>query len=279
LKKTCMVALSLPSILLLSLVGIAAAQPAYIHVMYQSSNAPPTIDGTYIVDNDWIASGKQEFGNGAAFHDQWIMDPNLYCCIVEVTDNTTDAGDKLTICFDGTQLGGSNLPDGGPNATQYDKKLEVSGHGGSQTIQWFIGNGSGWVVTTAASSELLDLAQSLTTTPTIATAHYVYEMNIMKLDASLGSSLVGYEWTQFVSYYDDNTTETQQWPPANATPAGSPDVPDSWGGITYVTNANPTTTIPEGTSILAVVVLSSAALAVSFYWLRKKPTKKMVKHS
>ena len=65
-----MVALSLPSILLLSLVGIAAAyNDAYIHVMYQSSNAPPTIDGTYIVDNDWIASGKQEFGNGSAFHD------------------------------------------------------------------------------------------------------------------------------------------------------------------------------------------------------------------
>ncbi len=275
-----MVALSLLSILLLSLVGIAAApNEAYTHTMYQSSNDPPTIDGTYIVDDDWIASGKQEFGDGAAFHDQWIMSPNLYCCIVEVTDNTTDAGDKLTICLDGTLAGTTNPPDGGLNPTQYDKKLEVTGHGGSETIQWFIGNGSGWVVTTAASSQLLDLAQNLTSTPTIAADHYVYEMNIMKLDESLGSPLVGYTWAQFVSYYDEDTGETQQWPPANATPAGSPDVPDSWGYITYVEGVNPTPTIPEGTSILAMVVLSSAALAVSFYWLRKKPTKKMAKHS
>jgi len=274
-----MVAVSLLSILLLSLVGIAAAyNDNYIHVMYQSSNTPPTIDGTYIVDNDWIASGKEEFGNGAAFHDQWIMDPNLYCCIVEVTDNTTDAGDKLTICFDGTATGTSTPPDGGPNPTQYDKKLEVTGHGGSQTIQWYKGNGSDWVAATA-SGELLDLAQNLTTTPTIEPDHYVYEMNIMKLDESLGSPLVGYEWAQFVSYYDEDTGETQQWPPANATPAGSPDVPDSWGLISYSEDQNDPPTIPDAISILAIVALSSVALVVSFYWLRKKPTKEMAKYS
>jgi len=257
-----MVASSLLSLLLLLFVGIAVAYNAdYIHTMYQSSNDPPTIDGTYIVDDDWIASGKEEFGDGAAFHDQWIMDPNIYCCIVEVTDNTTDAGDKLTICFDGTESGTTTPPDGGPNPTQYDKKLEVTGHGGSATVQWFVGNGSGWVAATA-SGELLDLAQSLTTTPTIEADHYVFEMNIdFHEDTSLGSPLVGYEWGQFVSYYDEDTGETQQWPPANATPAGSPDVPDSWGGIQYVSEANSTVTIPDGISILAVVVLSSAAAA------------------
>ena len=262
MKKTCMFIFSVLSLLLLSLVGIVAAPNTdYTHTMYQSSNNPPTIDGTYIVDDDWIASGKEEFGDGAAFHDQWIMTPNLYCCIVEITDNTTDAGDKLTICFDGTQQGTTTEPDGGPNPTQYDKKLEVTGHGGSETIQWFKGNGSDWVVTTDASSELLDLAQNLTSTPTIAADHYVYEMNIMKLDESLGSPLVGYTWAQFVSYYDEDTGETQQWPPADATPAGSPDVPDSWGYIIYEQNPNPTPTIPDGISIIAMVALSSAAAA------------------
>ena len=263
MKKTCMFAFSLLSLMLLSLVGIAAAGNAdYTHTLYQSTNDPPTIDGTYIVNNDWIASGKEEFGDGAAFHDQWIMSPNIYCCIVEVTDNTTDAGDKLTICFDGTESGGSTLPDGGSNPEQYDKKMEVTGHGGSATIQWFVGNGSGWIAATASGS-LLELAQSLTTTPTIEPDHYIYEMNVdfHNVDSGFGSPLVGYAWAQFVSYYDEDTGETQQWPPADATPAGSPDVPDSWGIISYSEEANPTVTIPDGISILAVVVLSSAAAA------------------
>jgi hypothetical protein len=257
---------------ILSLPAVARAyNAAYTHTLFQSSNAPPTIDGTYIVDNDWIASGKEEFGDGAAFHDQWIMDPNIYCCIVEVTDNTTDTEDKLTICFDGTESGTSTPPDGGPNPTQYDKKLEVTGHGGSATVQWFVGDGSGWVAATA-SGDLLDLAQSLTTTPTIEADHYVFEMNIdFHGDTSLGSPLVGYEWGQFVSYYDEDTGETQQWPPADATPAGSPDVPDSWGGIQYVEEANSPPTIPEPLTVAAIVFLSTFAVAVSFYFLRKRP--------
>ena len=136
MKKTGIVIICVLLLLVLAFVGNVSAYNAdYTHTLYQSSNAPPTIDGTYIVDDDWISSGTEFFGNGAAFHDQWIMDPNLYCLIVEVTDNTDDAGDKLTICFDGTAEGGATEPDGGLNPTQYDKKLEVTGHGGSATIQ------------------------------------------------------------------------------------------------------------------------------------------------
>jgi hypothetical protein len=269
MKKPCMFAFSLLSLLLLSLVGIVAAyNDDYIHTMYQSSNDPPTIDGTYVVDDDWIASGKEEFGGGAAFHDQWLMSPNIYCCIVEVTDNTTDAGDKLTICFDGTEEGTTTPADGGATPTQYDKKLEVTGHGGA-TVQWYIGNGSDWVAATA-SVELLDLAQSLTSTPTIEPDHYVYEMILnFHEDTSLGSPLVGYEWGQFVSYYDEDTGETQQWPPADATPAGSSDVPDSWGYIPYTQEPNPTPTIPEGTGFVVMLTISSVA-ATGALLLRKR---------
>ena len=276
MKKTCRFAFSVLSLLLLSLVGIAAAyNAAYEHTMYQSEHDPPTIDGTYIVDDDWIASGKEEFGVGAAFHDQWIMTPNLYCCIVEVTDNTTDAGDKLTICFDGTASGGTTPPDGGPNPTEYDKKLEITGHGVSATVEWFKGDGSGWVTATA-SAELLEYAQSLTSTPKVEADHYVYELQFLKNDdTSLGSPLVPYQWAQFVSYYDDDTGETQQWPPADATPAGDPDNPDSWGYIPYAMGANPTPDIPEGISIIAILALSSAAAAGTI--LIRKRTKLVVR--
>jgi hypothetical protein len=242
---------------------VSAFNADYTHILYNSA-VVPVIDGTYIVDDDWIASGKEEFGDGAAFHDQWIMDPNILCLIVEVTDNTDGAGDKLTICFDGTLDGGATEPDGGPNPTEYDKKLEVTGHGGSATVQWFVGDGSGWVAATASDS-LMDLAQSLTTTPTIEPDHYVYEMIFdFHVDMSLGSPLVGYEWGQFVSYYDEDTGETQQWPPA-----GSPDVPDGWGYITYDMGANPEPTIPESTGFVVMLTVSSVA-ATGALFLRKR---------
>jgi hypothetical protein len=247
---------------MLSIVGTAVAyNDVYTHMMYQSENAEPTIDGTYIVDDDWLPSGKEEFGTGAAFHDQWIMTPNLYCLIVEVTDDTDDATDKLTICFDGTETGGDTQAEGGANPTAYDKKLEITGHGGSETIEWFVGDGSGWVTATA-SAELMEFAQSLTSTPTIAADHYVYEMKFLKNeDTSLGSPLVPYTWGQFVSYYDEDAGTTQQWPPTDATPAGDPDVPDSWGFIQYEMGANPEITIPDGISIITLMIVSSAAAA------------------
>jgi hypothetical protein len=270
MKKTKIALICVLSLFVISLVGSAKAYNAdYTHTLYQSDTVP-TVDGTYIVDADWISSGPEYFGDGAILHDQWVMEPNLYCCLIEVTDNTTDAGDKLTICFDGTETGTSTEPDGGPNPTQYDKKLEVTGHGGSATVQWFIGDGSVWVVTNDASGELLELAQSLTSTPKIEAEHYVYEMNIMKLDESLGSPLVGYTWAEFVSYYDASTVTTQQWPPVPA----SANVPDGWGFITYEQNPNPNPDIPEGIGIIAIIALSSAAAAGTI--LLRKRTKLLV---
>jgi hypothetical protein len=254
MKKTGIVMFCVLLLLVLAFAGTVSAYNAdYTHTLYQS-DAVPVIDGTYTVDADWIASGKQEFGDGAAFHDQWVMDPNLLCLIVEVTDNTDDAGDKLTICLDGTADGGATEPDGGSNPTEYDKKLEVTGHGGSATVQWFVGDGSGWVVSDVDSAAFLEFAQDLVSTPTIAAEHYVYEMNILKLDTSFGSPLIGYTWAEFVSYYDADTGETQQWPPA-----ASPDVPDGWGYIIYESAANPVVTIPEGTGFVVMLAVSSVA--------------------
>ena len=272
MKKRGIVIFCLLMLFVLALAGNVRAYNAdYTHILYYSG-VVPTIDGTYIVDDDWISSGKEEFGDGAAFHDQWVMDPNILCLIVEVTDDTDDAGDKLTICFDGTADGSE--PDGGPNPTEYDKKLEVTGHGGSATVQWFIGDGSGWVAATANES-LLDLAQDLVSTPTIEADHYVYEMTSdFHGDTSLGSPLVGFTWGEFVSYYDEDTGETQQWPPADATPAGSPDVPDSWGYITYEMAPNPEPTIPENTGFVVMLTLSSVATAGAV--LLHKRTKKRI---
>jgi hypothetical protein len=88
-------------------------------------------------------------------------------------------------------------------------------------------------------------------------------------DTSLGSVLVPYQWAEFVSYYDANTTETQQWPP---TPA-SANVPDGWGYVIYEQNPNPTPTIPEGISIIAMIALSSFAAAGALALRKQKIAK------
>ena len=69
-------------------------------------------------------------------------------------------------------------------------------------------------------------------------------------------------------------------------------VPDIWNGtepVTAVDELGHTATsdfittgsdvVPEPLTIGAIILLSSAALVVSFYWLRKKSTNKMVKYN
>jgi len=64
-----------------------------------------------------------------------------------------------------------------------------------------------------------------------------------------------------VAAYDANTSTLVSWPP-NA----DRDVPDQWGTQNYQYAA-----FPETLTITAVVLLSSVAVAVSFYCLRKRP--------
>ena len=278
MKKTSIAAFCVLLLSVLLLVGSAKAYNAtYTHILYQQEGDEPTLDGTYIVDAEWLPSGPAYFDdtNTTGFHDYWYMSPNLYCCLIDVADNTTNAADKLIICFDGTADGGDTQPDGGPDPTAYDKKVEITGHGGSAAVEWFVGDGSGWVTATP-STEPLQYAQSLTSTPKVETDHYVYELRFLKNeDVGLGSFLVPYQWAQFVSYYDADTATTQQWPPADATPAGNPNNPDSWGYITYQTGANPNPDIPEGIGIIAIIALSSAAAAGTI--LLRKRTKLVVR--
>jgi hypothetical protein len=278
-KKTNAVVFFVLSLLLISLVGTAAAwNPDYTHTIYYSSTATPTVDGTYIMDDEWLASGTQYFGTGNAsiFRDEWTTAPAvLACLLIETPDNTTDAGDKWIICYDGTEAGGATAPDNGTAPQEFDYKLEVTGHGPSATYEWFEGNGTDWALLSPQPDEtLFNASQALTTTPKIIPEHYVLELAIDKTNNMTGSTIVGYNWAQFVSYYDANTTTTQQWPPADATPAGDPDVPDSWGYIGYQFAANPTPDLPDAISIIALIALSSVA-ATGAIALRKRKIAKL----
>ncbi len=257
------------SLLVLSLAGTALAYNASItHTLYQSS-APPTIDGTYAQGEEWVASGTQTFGANGIFRDMWTMSPNYACLLIETADGTNDPGDKWTICYDSTESGTTTEPDGGPNPTAFDYKLEVTGHGATATYLWYKGTGTTWTSVTPGGA-LYSAAQSLAPyTPKIGTPHYVLELYIDKADTSLGSVPMGYTWAQFVSYYDahDGGLGLQQWPPAPA----SANVPDGWGYIQYESAANPTPDVPEGISMIAMLAVSSVAAAgIIFLRTRQK---------
>ena len=267
MKKTSIVIFCLPLLFALTLAGNAGAYNAdYTHTIY-ASDYIPIIDGTYIMDDEWVASGTEYFGDNGIFRDEWTMSPNYACLLIETTDATNDAGDYWVICYDSTAEGTTTEPDGGPAPTEYDYKLVVTGHGTSATVEWFKGTGSGWTSVTP-SETLCQLNQSLTETPKIETEHYVLELAIDKSDTSLGSYPMGYNWAQYVAYYDAHQggNGLQQWPP---TPA-SADVPDSWGYIIYEMAMNPEPDIPETTGFIVMLTLSSVAVAGAVFLGKRK---------
>ena len=90
--------------------------------------------------------------------------------------------------------------------------------------------------------------------------------------AALGTTIVSYTWATFVSYYDAEPGGygLQQWPPANATPAGSPDNPNSWGYVPYEMAVNPVPDVPEGIGIALMAAMSSVAIVAGAHCIRKR---------
>jgi hypothetical protein len=272
MKKTGIATFCLLLLFVLAFAGTVSAYNAdYTHTNYYSGEIKPTIDGTYIVDDEWASSAAQTFGTNGIFRDEWCIPegfggPTWACLLIETADATDDAEDQWVICFDSTDEGGETDPDGGAAPQTNDYKVVVTGHGDTATVQWYKGTGTGWEPATSPNATVFEQAQSLTATPGIDTPHYVLELCIEKQDtATFGTVIMGYNWGQFVSYYDEDTGETQQWPPAPA----SADVPDSWGYIVYEFAANPDPDIPETTSFVVMLALSSVA-ATAAVLLRKR---------
>jgi hypothetical protein len=266
------------ALFMLALSGnVAAYNAAYTHTDYLSGTVP-TIDGQYAQGDDWVASGTQTFGTNGIFRDEWTFTPVAYCILIETTDNTNDAGDYWQVTFDSTADGGATEPNGGTAPKTDDYMVNVTGHGTTATCQWYKGNGATWTPVTSPSSANFIQAQSLSSSPKIGTPHYILEMFIDKTNTELGTVIMGYNWAQYVAYYDAHVggNGLQSWPPASATPPGNPNVPDSWGYIPYAFEANPTPDVPENIGIIVVLAVSSIAVA-GVALLRKR--QKIANHS
>jgi hypothetical protein len=270
MKKTSLAAFCMLSLLVLSLAGTALAyNDAFVHSLYQG-DASPTVDGTYSPNGEWDPSGTEAFGTDGIFRDYWVMDPNLLCLLIETGDTTNDAGDYWIVCWDSTDEGGANEPDGGAAPKTNDYQLKVTGHGPSATVEWLQGTGSAWGTTPLTAPEgVHQIANSMSVTPKIGTLHAVLEMAISKMDATFGAPLMGYTWATYIAYYDASTATTQSWPPAPASATN----PDSWGYVQYEMEPNPEPDIPEGIGLAVMLSVSAIVVAAAVLFRKRQNIK------
>ncbi len=242
------------SLPLLNIKTVQASEPGY-----QVDEAYTTV--TVNVDGNW-ATGEWE--------DSWIeyMDASAaderFCYkansaigyapefLVDSADTTNDTGDIWQICI-GITTGGS-VPLAGHN------KIEIVGH---ETLTVYEGNGTGWDVVGSGAVEWAD-AMTIHDVP-FDYEHWCVEMIIDK--TSIGSA----SWNAAppiglrVAFYDETEDLWVAWPPQS-----DADIPEGWGLI-----GGGAGSIPESFGIVVVVLLSSAALAISFYFLRKPPKNRL----
>jgi hypothetical protein len=219
---------------------------------------PNTVDGLWNPAEEWYDANFTgtnatiiDFGSTYDSPDGFVSVYSRW--VVEFfTDNTTDTDDYWEMCLDPNNAGGT-----GPNGTF---RIRITGH---DTLTVYQGNDTSWDEITTVVGEIV-WNNSITTTPWSSDPHWVLEIDILKTGET---GLAGITPGIRVAAYDASN-ETQgvvAWPPES-----DMDVPDEWGTNGY-TMTEYWETIPEGFSIALVVLLSTAAMVVGFYFLRKKP--------
>jgi hypothetical protein len=251
MKRVLTITVSMLMLCGLLLVGVTkASEPGY-EVSEAYETAPVTLDGNWATgewEDSWIewlnysANGERfcyKASSAIGYAPEFLIDS---------ADTTDDAGDIWQICFDGG-ADGTTVPEAS------DNKIEITGH---TTLNVYVGDGAGWVEMSNAS---VTWADSLTIHDVpLDFEHWCAEIIVDKASLNAwgaNAPPIGLR----VAMYDATNATWLAWPPAS-----DPDVPDSWGQIT-----GGNATIPESLSFIGVVLLSSVAVAVAFYSIRKRP--------
>jgi hypothetical protein len=236
--------------LLLNMVVVQASQAGYT-VSEAYTTAAVTLDGHWS-HGEWEDSWIEYMDNSTA-HERFCYkasDAINYApeFLIDSADTTNDTGDIWQICI-GVPVDAGGVPQSGQN------KIEIVGHTNLTVYQ---GNGTGWAKITTSS---VTWANNLTVHDVpFNYTHWCLEMIIDKATLTAewnGAPPIGLR----VAFYDESKDLWVAWPPQS-----DPDIPGGWGLITGGAGS-----IPESLSFGVVVVTSSAAVAVSFYFLRKRP--------
>jgi hypothetical protein len=237
-------------LLLLSMGMVQASEPGY-EITEAFETTFITVDGHWD-HGEWEDSWIEYMDNSTA--------PGRFCFkadaghgapqfLIDSADTTNDTGDIWQICI-GVPVETGGVPQSGQN------KIEIVGH---KTLTVYEGNGTGWQ---AIASSSVTWANDLTISDVpFNYTHWCVEMIIDKTSIGTaawnGAPPIGLR----VAFYDETEDLWVAWPPQS-----DPDIPGGWGQITGGASS-----IPESLSIGVIVVTSSVAVAVSFYFLRKRP--------
>jgi hypothetical protein len=252
MKKIVSVAFSVLMLCSLLLLGIASAGNPTYSMTAHTGAAFVQQDGVWSQPDEYLDVQPVNMSNNARFTVKLrSFDLTMDFMIEFFSDNTDDAGDLWQICLDADNSSGA-----APDTDDY--MIEIQGH---TTLKTYKGNGTGWVLITPDVGEL-DWEDSITSTPWNAAPHWMFE--IRDDDRETGQIKIGDAPNGLrVAAYDASTNTTSSWAPDS-----DPDVPSTWG---VIANYDPDPYIPEGFSIVFLVLLSSVAVVVSFYFMRKKP--------
>ncbi len=244
--------LALFSLLLANTVTVKAATASgYTRTDWYLQTAK-TIDGAWTNPAEWDDGEPTVIAGNMTFRSVWeLVGSTVYTnFVIEFfADNTNDTGDYWEMCLDFNNAGGANL---GGSGRYY--RISIEGHNNLTVYQ---GGASGWTELPSAKSDLI-WANSISASPNSSIPHWILEINILK---NAGTNMIDAVFGLRVAAYDASTSTLVSWPPNSAR-----DVPDEWGTQNYQYAP-----IPEALTVVAVVLLSSVAVAVSFYCLRKRP--------
>ena len=250
IMKKAFSALMLCNLLLLVTVGtVMAGNPDYSIIEYWTQVAK-TFDGEWTSPDEWTDGQHVQISDSGMFtYTADIMTTMNSQFLVEIfTDNTTDAEDYWQICLDPSNGGGS-APQAGYG------RIDIIGH---TEIKCYNGDGTSW--TEIPVDDDIEWANSISDSPLNSTPHWILEIQFNKEGGAMTLAMPPNGLR--IAVYDASTETLAAWPPGSDV-----NVPDTWGVIpTY--SSEP---IPESIGFGVAALLSSVAVAVSFYFLRKRP--------
>ena len=243
--------LVLSSLLLLANMGTTlATEPGYGDIIEAYTTTAITLDGNWGA-TEWSDAWIESRLNRTA---RWAYKMNmagenyLMSWAIDFHDTTNDANDRWLLCIDGSGDGGT-----APNSN--DHKIEIAGH---STLNVYQGTGTGWAAQTTTA---VTWRNSSTTSPYDPVNHWVLEVQVNK--GALGA------WGAnppphglYIAMYDASN-QSQGW--ISYPPNTPSDNPSRWGLIfTYQES------VPEGLSLVVLVLLSSVAVLVGSFFVRKR---------
>ena len=253
MKRTISVAFTIAALCSLFLPAIIApvnaAAAGYSHMVYPLQN-DVTFDGKWTGTNEWTDGELTPFGTTALFVSKWgpFVDASTvpqYFLVEILNDNTNDQGDYWQFCFDGDMSGGAT-PQGG------DVRIDIVGH---NNVTFYQGTGTGWAPMATPGAGDFQWSNSMSTSPYSSASHWILELRFNKPPLSIGPQY----WARVAVFDASSGAVVKSWPPT------SRDVPSDWGDFPYSSTA-----IPESSSFSAVLLLSSVAVLVGYFFFRKK---------